>query len=55
MNAKMNIPEKFDFIKDEDVPLIAKRALMEGNPLYPVPKIMDQKQCEAFIRAEIMQ
>ena len=54
MNAKMNIPEKFDFIKDEDVPLIAKRALMEGNPLYPVPKIMDQKQCEAFIRAEIM-
>ncbi len=54
-NAKMNIPEKFDFIKDEDVPLIAKRALMEGNPLYPVPKIMDQKQCESFIRTELMQ
>ena len=53
-NEKMNIPEKFDFIKDEDVPLIAKRALMEGNPLYPVPKIMDQKQCEAFIRSELM-
>ncbi len=53
-NKKMNIPEKFDFIKDEDVPLIAKRALKEGNPLYPVPKIMDQKTCEAFIRSELM-
>lgn len=53
-NKRMNIPEKFDFIKDEDVPLIAKRALMEGNPLYPVPKIMDQKACEEFIRTQLM-
>ena len=50
MNAAMNIPDKFDFIKNEDVPLIAERALKEGNPLYPVPRIMDQKECEAVIR-----
>ena len=50
MNAAMNIPEKFDFIKEEDVPLIAERALKEGNPLYPVPKIMDKADCEAVIR-----
>ncbi|MBQ6066440.1 MAG: iron-containing alcohol dehydrogenase [Clostridia bacterium] len=50
MNAAMNIPDKFDFIKEEDIPLIAERALKEGNPLYPVPKIMDQKDCEAVIR-----
>ena len=50
MNAAMNIPEKFDFIKEEDIPLIAQRALKEGNPLYPVPKIMDQADCEAVIR-----
>lgn len=50
MNRLMNIPDKFDFIKEEDIPLIAKRALKEGNPLYPVPKIMDQKDCEALIR-----
>lgn len=49
-NEKMNIPSKFDFIKEEDIPLIAQRALLEGNPLYPVPKIMDQKDCEAIIR-----
>ena len=53
-NEKMNIPTAFDFIKDEDVPLIAKRALMEGNPLYPVPRIMNQKTCEEFIRTKLM-
>lgn len=50
MNAAMNIPEKFDFIKEEDIPLIAQRALKEGNPLYPVPRIMDLADCEAVIR-----
>lgn len=50
MNRLMNIPEKFDFIQEKDIPLIARRALKEGNPLYPVPKIMDQKDCEALIR-----
>lgn len=49
-NTKMEIPAKFDFIKEEDIPLIAKRALKEGNPLYPVPKIMDQADCEKLIR-----
>ena len=50
MNRDMNIPEKFDMIKEEDIPLLVKRALKEGNPLYPVPKIMDEKDCEAVIR-----
>ena len=34
----------------EDCIFIAKRALKEGNPLYPVPKIMDKADCEAVIR-----
>ena len=51
MNKEMNIPEKFDFIKEEDVPLLASRALKEGNPGYPVPKIMKQEECEALIRS----
>ena len=51
MNEAMNIPAKFDFIKEEDIPLLAQRALKEGNPLYPVPKIMDQADCEAVIRS----
>ena len=51
MNKAMNIPEKFDFIKEEDIPLLVKRALKEGNPGYPVPKIMNAKECEKVIRS----
>lgn len=50
LNAKMGIPDKFDQIKDEDIQLIAERAVMEGNPLYPVPKIMDLEDCKAIIK-----
>jgi alcohol dehydrogenase class IV len=51
MNEAMNIPAKFDFIKEEDIPTLVKRALKEGNPGYPVPKIMDAKDCEQVIRS----
>ena len=51
MNKAMNIPEKFDFIKEEDIPTLVKRALKEGNPGYPVPKIMNAKDCEQVIRS----
>ena len=50
MNKAMNIPEKFDFIKEEDISTIVSRALKEGNPGYPVPKIMNKKDCESVIR-----
>lgn len=46
LNRYMNIPERFDFIKKEDIPLMAKRAAAEGNPLYPVPKLMDRRELE---------
>ena len=51
MNQAMNIPDKFDFIKEKDIPLLVKRALKEGNPGYPVPKIMNEKECEKVIRS----
>lgn len=51
MNKAMNIPEKFDFIKEKDIPILVKRALKEGNPGYPVPKIMNAKECEKVIRS----
>ena len=50
LNAKMGIPDKFEQIKDEDIQLIAERAFMEGNPLYPVPKIMDLEDCKSIIK-----
>ena len=51
MNKAMNIPNKFDFIKEEDIPTLVKRALKEGNPGYPVPKIMNSSDCEKVIRS----
>ncbi|MBQ9531462.1 MAG: iron-containing alcohol dehydrogenase [Eubacterium sp.] len=51
MNREMNIPEKFDFIKEEDMQTLVSRALKEGNPGYPVPKIMDAAECEKVIRS----
>ena len=51
MNRAMNIPDKFDFIKEEDMPTLVKRALKEGNPGYPVPKIMAPADCEQVIRS----
>lgn len=46
LNASMKIPSNFDFIKEEDIPTMAKRASSEGNPLYPVPKLMDKSELE---------
>ena len=51
MNKAMNIPEKFDFIKEEDMNTLVKRALKEGNPGYPVPRIMNAQECEQVIRS----
>lgn len=50
MNRRMNIPDGFTEIKEEDLPIIVKRALKEANPLYPVPRIMNEADCEAVIR-----
>ncbi|MDD6011817.1 MAG: iron-containing alcohol dehydrogenase [Oscillospiraceae bacterium] len=50
LNRNMNIPDKFDMVQEKDLPTIVERALKEGNPLYPVPKIMDKADCEAVIR-----
>ncbi len=49
LNKLMNIPEHIE-IQEKDIPTIAKRALKEGNPLYPVPKIMDYEDCVSVIK-----
>ena len=42
MNARMGIPDHFDCIRSEDIPLMASWACREANPVYPVPVIYDQ-------------
>lgn len=44
MNQEMNIPDKIPGIMEKDILLMAKRANKEGNPLYPVPKIMKKEE-----------
>lgn len=51
LNRNMNIPNKIEGIKEEDIPTIAKRALREANPLYPVPKIMNEQECMSIIKS----
>ncbi len=50
LNANMNIPSTFDMIKEEDLPTLIGRALKEGNPGYPVPRIMNYNDMESVIR-----
>lgn len=43
LNKTLNIPLYLDEIREEDYPILAKDALKEANPLYPVPKIFEKK------------
>lgn len=50
MNKDMGLPDYIKELKEEDIPLIAKRALDEAHPDYPVPRIMTRQECEDLIR-----
>jgi alcohol dehydrogenase len=42
LNRDMNIPNTFDCLLNQDLPIMVDRAFREANPLYPVPKILDK-------------
>ncbi len=46
LNEEFGIPKTFDFIRDEDIELMAKHAAKEANPLYPVPKEFSAKELQ---------
>lgn len=48
LNRRMNIPEALSGIREEDIPMMARHADREANPLYPVPMLMDRKELEIF-------
>ena len=54
MNQKMNIPTGFEQIKEEDIEQMSLKADKEGNPLYPVPVLYDQKQLGKIYRKLIL-
>ncbi len=50
LNKEMNIPSSIKEIKEEDIPELSKKADSEGNPLYPVPKLMNAKELEKMYK-----
>ena len=48
LNYKMNIPAKLSGIIEADIHEMAAHAEREANPLYPVPKLMTEKELERF-------
>ena len=46
MNDSMEIPRHFPQIRRKDIPVMARHADKEGNPLYPVPVLMNRKELE---------
>lgn len=54
LNKKMDIPEGFDCIKEEDIPMIAVRCHEEIVPTYPLKHIFSIKEIEDFIRNNLM-
>jgi alcohol dehydrogenase class IV len=48
--AKLDISEKLDALRAEDIPSIARQALGEAHLNYPVPRYMSQSQCEALLQ-----
>ena len=51
MKQKMEIPEKVDCIKDEDIDQIIAWAMKEANPLYPTPVYWEKPDFEKLISA----
>ena len=47
-NESMGIPSKISGIRKQDVPMMAHHAEKEANPLYPVPKLMTERELEVF-------
>ena len=48
LNFRMQIPETLCGIKRDDIPMMAKYAEREANPLYPVPVLFDAEGLEEF-------
>ena len=48
MNREMGIPDKLGGILPEDVDSLSRYADREGNPLYPVPRLMDRRELQRF-------
>ncbi|MGF1735754.1 iron-containing alcohol dehydrogenase [Photobacterium satsumensis] len=49
LNTQLEIPTSFPELKENEIPLITKRALAEAHGTYPVPGYLNQQQGEALL------
>ena len=50
LNRGFNIPSTVKELREEDIEKLSAYADSEGNPLYPVPVLMDRKELEKLYR-----
>ena len=50
LNADLQIPATLEALQESDIPAFAAAALHEAHTGYPVPRYMNQSQCEDIIR-----
>ncbi len=50
LSRTIGIPPTVQELREADVPAIARAALKEAHYLYPVPRYMDQRECERLVR-----
>ena len=50
LSDELGIPRQLPELQEADIPLLARRAAHEANPLYPVPKIMGAAELEGLYR-----
>ncbi|MGN0794233.1 MAG: iron-containing alcohol dehydrogenase [Aristaeellaceae bacterium] len=51
LNAAMGIPTGLKGIRREDIPMMARHAAKEANPLYPVPVLWNAQELERLYEA----
>jgi alcohol dehydrogenase class IV len=50
LNAQFGIPTQVDKLREEDIPVIATKAMREAHWTYAVPRYMDRAACEGLLR-----
>jgi alcohol dehydrogenase class IV len=51
LKEQVGIPATLDALVADDIPGIARQALAEAHMNYPVPRYMDQAECESLLRS----
>lgn len=50
LRRELELPETLPAMTEAQRRLICERAIREANPLYPVPRIMNERECRHFVQ-----